>query len=166
MVSFSNEKPSQPIGASEKVVFVSQVVTEAKLIDQSNELENAIKSQNFADFCRVKADSTSTQSRRYVWYFLQSFFLPNPRSEMINLLGYKEDEFTKLSQEEKSQQNGINHLSNQMAGLNRGVSVSSNIGSISFFKSTRPWKVRLNLTNRNSTLLVGYLWGAYLQNLI
>jgi protein transport protein SEC31 len=50
-------------------------------------LENVLTQQNFADFCRQKADASNDQHAKYVWFFLKAYFEENPTGEILNLLG-------------------------------------------------------------------------------
>ncbi|XP_044737857.1 protein transport protein Sec31A isoform X3 [Chrysoperla carnea] len=132
LVSFLNEKsaPPQPGDVGQiglRMAYVSQVVTEPNFVERSNELENVIQTGNYLDYCRLKADATTSQHRRYVWYFLKTYFEPNSRSEILNMLGYKqEDVYSKLSQHvSKTKTTEVDNLTNQMASLNRGVSSES-----------------------------------------
>lgn len=64
-----------------------------------------------------KADLTDDQHKKYIWHFLKANFEPNPRSELLNLLGYRiEDINEKLS--EKVGKN-VDDLTDKLNNLNR-----------------------------------------------
>uniref|UniRef100_A0A2M4B9P9 Protein transport protein Sec31A n=1 Tax=Anopheles marajoara TaxID=58244 RepID=A0A2M4B9P9_9DIPT len=114
-------------GAS-RTVTVNQVITDPELVQRSNQLEQALAEGNFVDYCRQKADQTTDQHSRLLWYFLKANFEADPHSEMLNLLGYETGDmaskFKKYvvdsgNDNEQSGSNPVDGLSDQMAGLSR-----------------------------------------------
>ncbi|PSN56122.1 Protein transport protein Sec31A [Blattella germanica] len=93
LVSFGNEQaqPGQN-GLIPRTVYVSQLVTEPELISRSNQLETTLQYGQYVDFCQAKVATSSTPHERSVWNFLRASFDPNPRAEILDLLGFKTDE--------------------------------------------------------------------------
>ncbi|XP_044252290.1 protein transport protein Sec31A [Tribolium madens] len=82
-----------------RTVQISQVITEPELVQKSTELEQALEYGNFSEYCSRKAETTNDQHTKYIWHFLRANFEDNPRSELLNLLGYRiEDVNNKLNQ--------------------------------------------------------------------
>lgn len=75
-----------------RCVRVSQVVTERELVARSDELETALQSGQYADFCQSKMAASRTQHDRFVWSCLKANFMPDTRVELLSLLGYREDD--------------------------------------------------------------------------
>ncbi|KAF5282331.1 hypothetical protein FQA39_LY17630 [Lamprigera yunnana] len=111
-----------------RTVSVSQVITEPDLVTKSAQLEQALEFGNFIEYCRSKADSTTDQHRRNIWFFLKASFEENPRTELLNLLGYNiEDVNTKLN-EVVGTQNNVDGLVNQLSNLNQQGSYENSLG--------------------------------------
>lgn len=72
--------------------MIGQVITEPELVGRSNHLEDVLANGNYEEYCRQKADQMPDQNGRYIWYFLKANFDANPRTEMLNLLGYSPDD--------------------------------------------------------------------------
>lgn len=91
--------------------MINQVITEPELVGRSNHLEDVLANGNYEEYCRQKADQMPDQNGRYIWYFLKANFDANPRSEMLNLLGYSpedmEAKFGKYLPKEAEQTDGI-----------------------------------------------------------
>ncbi|XP_058828807.1 protein transport protein Sec31A isoform X2 [Topomyia yanbarensis] len=112
-------------------VTVSQVVTDPNLVDRSICLEKVMAEGNFIEYCRLKADQTNDQHSRFIWYFLKANFAENPHAEMLNLLGYHEEDtaskFKKYANEGKynvgapKEANPVDDLADQMTGLSRTI---------------------------------------------
>lgn len=47
---------------------------------------------NFIDYCCQKADQSTDQQGRILWYFIKANFENDPKEEMLNLLGYKKED--------------------------------------------------------------------------
>lgn len=80
LISFSNSTPNQ--------VSITQVITEPELVEQTLLFDTVIKQNNLIDYCIQRADQQENSDNRLMWYFLKSNFVENPRSELLNLLGY------------------------------------------------------------------------------
>ncbi|KAL4709310.1 hypothetical protein ACJJTC_013370, partial [Scirpophaga incertulas] len=86
---------------SQKLVYVSQVVTEPELVQRAAQLlavlpptpaHEPATAARLAEYCRARGDAAPAQSERYAWYFLRAHFLPDFTAEALNLLGFKQDE--------------------------------------------------------------------------
>ncbi|KAL5502041.1 hypothetical protein EMCRGX_G008739 [Ephydatia muelleri] len=91
LVSFSNSRG----GDVPKVVTISQVITEQDLLQRSEQLENSLTQQLFADFCDHKSQESPNERERTLWNFLKVTFEPEPRRLYLKLLGYDTDELAK-----------------------------------------------------------------------
>ncbi|XP_031779577.1 protein transport protein Sec31A isoform X3 [Nasonia vitripennis] len=120
---FENEpvEPNMPPNSNRKV-FVSQVITNQELIQRSNELEAAVKSGQYSDFCKGKADNAPDDHKRKVWNCIGAYFGENVTQELLELLGFNIDEMsTKLNQLVPQQEidavtEGVSNLNNQVNG--------------------------------------------------
>ncbi|EDS34831.1 vesicle associated protein [Culex quinquefasciatus] len=77
-------------------------------------------------YCRQKADQTTDQHSRFLWYFLKANFEENPQAEMLNLLGYHTEDiankfkkYTESGKEPEAPADPVEGLTDQMAGLSR-----------------------------------------------
>uniref|UniRef100_A0A182Y5Z2 Protein transport protein Sec31A n=1 Tax=Anopheles stephensi TaxID=30069 RepID=A0A182Y5Z2_ANOST len=108
-----------------RTVTVNQVVTDPELMERSNQLERVLNEGNFIEYCRQKADQTTDQYSRLMWYFLKANFENDPHAEMLNLLGYQADDTANkfkqyvLDGPKNEDSNAVDGLSDQMAGLSR-----------------------------------------------
>lgn len=68
-------------------VELKQLITDESLVKRSSELERVLSQGNFADYCRQKANDTTDQHDRFVWFFLKAHFEENTTGEFLNLLG-------------------------------------------------------------------------------
>ncbi|KAG7311949.1 hypothetical protein JYU34_001374 [Plutella xylostella] len=122
----------------QKLVYVSQVVSDPSLLQRSEEVDAVICSslsqdpaakQQLAEYCRARGDAATDQTERYVWFFLRASFLPNYRQEALNLLGYKEDEipsrFKGPSALSEGLENNVDSITSGIAGLSRGESTET-----------------------------------------
>lgn len=66
---------------------VSQLTTEPELVERANALEVSLAEADYAEYCRQRADKSTDQHGRYIWYFIKANFELNPKEEMLNLLG-------------------------------------------------------------------------------
>lgn len=89
---FENEPadPNSNTIATRKVV-VSQVITNPELIHRSDELEAALKSEQFGDYCKGKIDSAENEHKKKVWNCVRAYFSENVTKELLHLLGYDLD---------------------------------------------------------------------------
>ncbi|XP_063895129.1 protein transport protein Sec31A isoform X2 [Helicoverpa armigera] len=94
------EKCPQEAGP-QKLVHISQVVSEPEIVEKATELDAVLEAslshdpsaiERLAEYCRQKGDEATDQNERYTWFFLRANFLPTFSSEVLNLLGFKQDE--------------------------------------------------------------------------
>ncbi|XP_055534131.1 protein transport protein Sec31A isoform X2 [Wyeomyia smithii] len=114
-----------------RTVTVNQVITDPELVDRATRLEQMLEKENFVEYCRAKADQTTDQHSRLLWYFLKANFEENPHAEMLNLLGYHSEDisnkFKKYTGEsaqgadDRAKANPVDGLTDQMAGLSRNL---------------------------------------------
>ncbi|KAI8439730.1 hypothetical protein MSG28_013424 [Choristoneura fumiferana] len=106
-----------------------RVVSEPEIVECAAELDAVLGStlsqepgalDALAEYCRQKGDAATDQSERYTWFFLRANFMPGFRSEVLNLLGFKQDEITsKFKAANNADQ------SDQFAMLSRGESTET-----------------------------------------
>lgn len=128
MITFENsptqtasQQPGQAPPPIIRNVDVFQIITEPGLVQKSNQLEQALQSGNYIEYCRLKADEAKSNHERFVWYFIKANFEQNPKGELLNLLGYKPDDINmNLNNfiKTKSTADNVNHLSDQLNNLN------------------------------------------------
>uniref|UniRef100_A0A131XDU9 Protein transport protein Sec31A n=1 Tax=Hyalomma excavatum TaxID=257692 RepID=A0A131XDU9_9ACAR len=98
LISFTKQQPQQQSSGGVPVaqlIHISQVVTEEALMTRSSELEAALSTGTFADFCQRKVqDCQGDPNLRLAWSFLQANFEASPRAKMLSLLGYDPDDVT------------------------------------------------------------------------
>ncbi|XP_063695964.1 protein transport protein Sec31A [Culicoides brevitarsis] len=142
-----------------KVVTVSQVVTDEDLVKRSNELENVLAQGNFSEYCRQKADETTDQHSRYLWYFLKANFEQNPRAEMLNLLGYAPEEISAKYSQFIKKDDSVTGLTEQVSQLstdpNNLFDTFGQQNGISSPKKEKQFK--LNTGNDSEGLICGAL---------
>ena len=71
LITFENVKPANPQVPVQRVVHVSQVVTETGLVTRSQQLEAALTNGNYADFCSHKASNTRDVAEQSIWNFMK-----------------------------------------------------------------------------------------------
>ena len=71
LVSFSNSRG----GDVPKVVTINQVITEEDLLNRSEQLENSLSQQLFADFCDQKSQQSPSEREKTLWNFLKASVL-------------------------------------------------------------------------------------------
>ncbi|CAB0038171.1 unnamed protein product [Trichogramma brassicae] len=109
--------PNMPANTNRRV-YVSQVITNPDLIQRSNELEAAVKTGQFSDFCKGKADNAKDEHTRKVWNCIGAYFGENVSQELLELLGFElENMNNKLNQfvphpEIENVTKGIENLNN------------------------------------------------------
>ncbi|XP_076232600.1 COPII coat complex component secretory 31 isoform X2 [Calliopsis andreniformis] len=118
---------NEPIDAnmppnSNRKVIISQVVTQPSLIQRSNELEEVLKTEQYNDYCKGKADNTTDVHRKKIWNCVGAYFGENVTKEILQLLGYDVETMNnKLNQfvtkeEINNITEGVNNLSNVLNG--------------------------------------------------
>ncbi|XP_011840810.1 protein transport protein Sec31A isoform X13 [Macaca fascicularis] len=108
LVTFENVRMPSHQGAEQQQqqhhVFISQVVTEKEFLSRSDQLQQAVQSQGFINYCQKKIDASQTEFEKNVWSFLKVNFEDDSRGKYLELLGYrKEDLGKKHIKEEKEE---------------------------------------------------------------
>ncbi|XP_031552702.1 protein transport protein Sec31A-like [Actinia tenebrosa] len=89
LITFGQHKDTTP-----NQVHISQVVTEGELVRRSVELEGALVSANFIDYCNDKIQNSTHELERTLWSFLKINFEREPRKHFLTLLGYDTSELS------------------------------------------------------------------------
>jgi len=71
LVCFENSKPGNPQQADERLVYISQVVTETELVSRSNQLEQALSKGQYNEFCSLKIANSQDELEQHIWNFLK-----------------------------------------------------------------------------------------------
>ncbi|XP_060804718.1 protein transport protein Sec31A isoform X3 [Amyelois transitella] len=88
-------------GDTQRHVYISQVVSEPEIVEKAAEVDAILNSclsqdpsatEQLAEYCRQQGDASSDQTERYMWFFLRASFLPSFRGELLDLLGFKQDD--------------------------------------------------------------------------
>ncbi|XP_007997272.1 protein transport protein Sec31A isoform X25 [Chlorocebus sabaeus] len=99
LVTFENVRMPSHQGAEQQQqqhhVFVSQVVTEKEFLSRSDQLQQAVQSQGFINYCQKKIDASQTEFEKNVWSFLKVNFEDDSRGKYLELLGYKKEDLGK-----------------------------------------------------------------------
>ncbi|KAK7872942.1 hypothetical protein R5R35_004256 [Gryllus longicercus] len=111
-------------GPPMRTIRVSQVVTEPELIQRSTLLESALQSGQYVEFCQNKITLSTNPHDKYVWSFLRASFSLNPQTELLNLLGFKQEELNAklnrlLGKPANARPDPVENLSDGVAGLGR-----------------------------------------------
>ncbi|XP_035443872.2 protein transport protein Sec31A isoform X2 [Spodoptera frugiperda] len=124
------EKCPQEAGP-QKLVYISQVVSEPEIVEKASELDAVLEAtlsndpgatERLAEYCRQKGDAATDQTERYTWFFLRANFMPTFRTEVLNLLGFKQDE---ISSKFKSPNVPTGDGQPDLAALSRGESTET-----------------------------------------
>ncbi|XP_047031884.1 protein transport protein Sec31A isoform X1 [Helicoverpa zea] len=125
------EKCPQEAGP-QKLVHISQVVSEPEIVEKATELDAVLEAslshdpsaiERLAEYCRQKGDEATDQNERYTWFFLRANFLPTFSSEVLNLLGFKQDEI--ISKFKTSNVASGDNAQPDIAALSRGESTET-----------------------------------------
>ncbi|XP_069711744.1 protein transport protein Sec31A isoform X14 [Phaenicophaeus curvirostris] len=97
LVTFENAKSQQQPGIEHEChhVYVSQVVTEKEFLARSNQLQEAVQSENFVSYCQKKIDMAQADFEKNLWAFLKVNFEEDSRVKYLELLGYRKDDLRK-----------------------------------------------------------------------
>ncbi|XP_075999699.1 protein transport protein Sec31A isoform X1 [Genypterus blacodes] len=100
LITFENPKPP-PVQSPQPVsrqVVVSQVTTETEFLQRSRELQAALQSGSFNNYCQGKIQSAQSDAEQDIWKFLLVNFEEEARVKFLRLLGFSKDELqTKIS---------------------------------------------------------------------
>nr|XP_039272912.1 protein transport protein Sec31A-like isoform X1 [Styela clava] len=90
LVTFESTKPSnnEEQQVVRRTVTIHQVVTENDFITRSEELQTALSSTQYADYCQKKLESASSVFEEDLWSFMKAKFESEPRKQFLHLLGY------------------------------------------------------------------------------
>ena len=71
LVCFENSKSTNPQQPDERLVNISQVVTETELVSRSNQLEHALSNGQYSEFCALKIANCQDELDQNIWNFLK-----------------------------------------------------------------------------------------------
>ncbi|XP_026509092.1 protein transport protein Sec31A isoform X4 [Terrapene carolina triunguis] len=94
LVTFENIKSHQQVAEQQQHhhVYVSQVVTEKEFLNRSDQLQEAVQSEGFINYCQKKIEAAQTDFEKNVWSFLKVNFEEDSRGKYLELLGYRKDD--------------------------------------------------------------------------
>nr|XP_033322132.1 protein transport protein Sec31A [Megalopta genalis]XP_033322133.1 protein transport protein Sec31A [Megalopta genalis]XP_033322134.1 protein transport protein Sec31A [Megalopta genalis] len=113
--------PNMPASAS-RTVILSQVITQPELIQRSNELEEVLKTEQYNEYCKGKAEKMTDVHRKKIWNCVGAYFGENVTKEILELLGYNVEAMNnKLNQfipqeDVNSITEGVDNLNNVLNG--------------------------------------------------
>lgn len=84
-MTFGLDKPNNPQQPAPRTVSISQVITETDLVVRSGQLEQALGSGHFSEFCAMKAANSSDSMQENMWNFMR-VFIANLSSLILFLL--------------------------------------------------------------------------------
>ncbi|KAG7507635.1 transport protein Sec31A-like isoform X2 [Solea senegalensis] len=94
LITFENTKlpPAQSPQPVPRQVFVSQVTTETEFLQRSRELQAALQTGSFNNYCQTKIQSAKSDAEQDIWKFLLVNFEDEARIKFLRLLGFSKDE--------------------------------------------------------------------------
>ncbi|XP_013862446.1 protein transport protein Sec31A isoform X2 [Austrofundulus limnaeus] len=94
LITFENPKqpPMQSPHPVPRQVFVSQVTTETEFLQRSRELQAALQSGSFNNYCQAKIQNAKSDAEQDIWKFLLVNFEDEARIKFLKLLGFSKDE--------------------------------------------------------------------------
>ncbi|XP_033467620.2 protein transport protein Sec31A isoform X1 [Epinephelus lanceolatus] len=97
LITFENPKlpPVQSPQPVPRQVFVSQVSTETEFLQRSRELQAALQSGSFNNYCQAKIQGAKSDAEQDIWKFLLVNFEDEARVKFLRLLGFSKDELEK-----------------------------------------------------------------------
>ncbi|KAF3704316.1 Protein transport protein Sec31B SEC31-like protein 2 SEC31-related protein B SEC31B-1 [Channa argus] len=97
LITFENPKlpPMQSPQPSPRQVFVSQVTTETEFLQRSRELQAALQSGSFNNYCQAKIQNAKSDAEQDIWKFLLVNFEDEARIKFLRLLGFSKDDLEK-----------------------------------------------------------------------
>uniref|UniRef100_A0A4W6F3X7 Protein transport protein Sec31A n=1 Tax=Lates calcarifer TaxID=8187 RepID=A0A4W6F3X7_LATCA len=97
LITFENPKlpPAQSPQPIPRQVFVSQVTTETEFLQRSRELQAALQSGSFNNYCQAKIQNAKSDAEQDIWKFLLVNFEDEARIKFLRLLGFSKDELEK-----------------------------------------------------------------------
>ena len=70
-MTFESGKPQQPQQPVQRLVSISQVITEQQLIERSSQLEQTLVNAQYAEFCNLKIANSKDPVEENIWNFLK-----------------------------------------------------------------------------------------------
>ncbi|XP_035517041.1 protein transport protein Sec31A isoform X1 [Morone saxatilis] len=97
LITFGNPKlpPVQSPQPVPRQVFVSQVTTETEFLQRSRELQAALQSGSFNNYCQAKIQNAKSDAEQDIWKFLLVNFEDEARIKFLRLLGFSKEELEK-----------------------------------------------------------------------
>ncbi|XP_068438639.1 protein transport protein Sec31A isoform X2 [Clinocottus analis] len=97
LITFENPKlpPVQSPQPVPRQVFISQVTTETEFLQRSRELQAALQSGSFNNYCQAKIQSAKSDAEQDIWKFLLVNFEDEARVKFLRLLGFSKEELEK-----------------------------------------------------------------------
>ncbi|KAK9530266.1 hypothetical protein VZT92_011779 [Zoarces viviparus] len=97
LITFENPKlpPVQSPQPVPRQVFMSQVTTETEFLQRSRELQAALQSGSFNNYCQAKIQSAKSDAEQDIWKFLLVNFEDEARVKFLRLLGFSKDDLEK-----------------------------------------------------------------------
>uniref|UniRef100_A0A667X905 Protein transport protein Sec31A n=1 Tax=Myripristis murdjan TaxID=586833 RepID=A0A667X905_9TELE len=97
LITFENPKvpPVQSPQPIPRQVLVSQVTTETEFLQRSRELQAALQSGSFTNYCQAKIQNAPSDAEQDIWKFLLVNFEDEARVKFLRLLGFSKDELEK-----------------------------------------------------------------------
>ncbi|XP_029953240.1 protein transport protein Sec31A isoform X2 [Salarias fasciatus] len=94
LITFENPKlpPVQSPQPVPRQVVVSQVTTETEFLQRSRELQAALQSGSFNNYCQAKIQGAKSDAEQDIWKFLLVNFEDEARVKFLRLLGFSKDE--------------------------------------------------------------------------
>ncbi|XP_037133476.1 protein transport protein Sec31A isoform X1 [Syngnathus acus] len=94
LITFENPKmaPVQTPQPVPRQVFISQVTTETEFLQRSRELQVALQSGSFNNYCQAKIHSAKSEAEQDIWKFLLVNFEDEARIKFLRLLGFNKDD--------------------------------------------------------------------------
>uniref|UniRef100_A0A672J766 Protein transport protein Sec31A n=1 Tax=Salarias fasciatus TaxID=181472 RepID=A0A672J766_SALFA len=93
LITFENPKlpPVQSPQPVPRQVVVSQVTTETEFLQRSRELQAALQSGSFNNYCQAKIQGAKSDAEQDIWKFLLVNFEDEARVKFLRLLGFNTD---------------------------------------------------------------------------
>lgn len=129
---FENEPIDHNMPAnSNRKVFISQVITNPELVKRSSDLEAALKSEQYGDYCNGQANLARDEHNRKIWNCVGAYFSENVTTGLLDLLGFNiESMSNKLNQLVPRQD--IDNITDGIANLDNVLNGNSIDGSAAF----------------------------------
>lgn len=118
---FQNESTdANSTAGGNRQVIVSQVITNTDMIKRSNDLEMALKNEQFTDYCQNKIDNSSDEQLKKIWSYVGAYFKEDVTRTFLDLLGYDVSAINdKLTQHVS--QNDVSTLTEGIAKLDNNI---------------------------------------------